>query len=162
MRDALGGTVTLMIIVVFIVFALGYMAFNVNYTKAFRMKNKIISVYEDYKGDCSSTECQNTITNYARTIGYTTDLSMSCPSGFEKVKGMYCVRETVVNSDKQYSSISHIKKSGRSGVSLSDIKTKHYFTIITKINIQIPVINNIMDLQFFNIRGDTKTFEVAE
>ena len=31
MRDAMGGTVTLVIIVVFIVVALGYMAFNVNY-----------------------------------------------------------------------------------------------------------------------------------
>ena len=66
MRDALGGTVVLMIIVIFIVFALGYMAFNVNYTKAFRMKNKIISVYEDYKGNCSSSECQKAITDYAK------------------------------------------------------------------------------------------------
>ena len=47
MRDALGGTVTLVIIVVFIVIALGYMAFNVNYTKAFRMKDKIITLYDD-------------------------------------------------------------------------------------------------------------------
>jgi hypothetical protein len=47
MRDAMGGSVALVIIVVFIVIALGYMAFNVNYTKAFNMKNKII--YLDYK-----------------------------------------------------------------------------------------------------------------
>ena len=58
MRDAMGGTVVLVIIVVFIVVTLGYMAFNVNYTKAFRMKNKIISVYEDYKGDCQS-DCRH-------------------------------------------------------------------------------------------------------
>ena len=44
MRDALGGSVTIVIIVVFIVIVLGYLAFNVNYTKAFRMKDKIISV----------------------------------------------------------------------------------------------------------------------
>ena len=46
MRDSIGGSVVLIIIVVFIVVALGYMAFNVNYTKAFRMKNKVIAVYE--------------------------------------------------------------------------------------------------------------------
>ena len=47
MRDSLGGAVNIIIIVVFIVIALGYMAFNVNYTKAFRMKNKIISVNKE-------------------------------------------------------------------------------------------------------------------
>ena len=161
MRDALGGTVVLMIIVVFIVFALGYLAFNVNYTKAFRMKNKIISVYEDYKGDCSSSECQNTIADYAKTIGYTVDTSMHCPTGFEKIKGLYCAREQITDTDKSQSSISYIKKSGGSGVALSDIKTKHYYTIVTKINLQIPVVNNIIDFQFFYVSGDTKTFEVT-
>ena len=51
MRDAFGGAVNIYIIVVFIVFALGYMAFNVNYTKAFRMKDKIVALYEKYNGD---------------------------------------------------------------------------------------------------------------
>ena len=52
MRDSLGGAVNVFIIVIFIVFALGYMAYNVNYTKAFRMKNKIVFTYEKYKGKC--------------------------------------------------------------------------------------------------------------
>ena len=162
MRDALGGTVVLMIIVIFIVFALGYLAFNVNYTKAFRMKNKIISVYEDYRGDCSSSECQAAITDYAKSIGYTVDSSMTCPKNFEKIKGLYCVKEQIVDSDKSNSSISYIKKSGKSGVALSDIKTKHYYTIVTKINLQIPVINNIIDFSFFYVSGDTRSFEVAD
>ena len=48
MRDAIGGAVNIVIIVVFIVIVLAYLAFNVNYTKASRMKNKIIATYEDY------------------------------------------------------------------------------------------------------------------
>ncbi|MBO4731371.1 MAG: hypothetical protein J5597_01005 [Spirochaetaceae bacterium] len=63
MRDAMGGSVALVIIVVFIVIALGYMAFNVNYTKAFRMKNKIISVYEKYEGKCEEN-CEKEIKDY--------------------------------------------------------------------------------------------------
>ena len=43
MRDALGGIVNITIIVVFLVIVSGYLAFNVNYTKAFRVKNKIIT-----------------------------------------------------------------------------------------------------------------------
>ena len=43
MRDALGGVVNLAMIVVFLVLVCGYLAFNVNYTKAFRVKNYIIT-----------------------------------------------------------------------------------------------------------------------
>ena len=54
MRDALGGTVVLVIIVVFIVIVSGYMAFNVNYTKAFRIKNKIV---DNYNYDWTELDC---------------------------------------------------------------------------------------------------------
>ena len=43
MRDAFGGLLNMVIIVVFLVLVSGYLAFNVNYTKAFRVKNKIIT-----------------------------------------------------------------------------------------------------------------------
>ena len=46
MRDALGGTVNVVIIVMFIVIALGYITFNINYTKAFRVNDKIVSLYK--------------------------------------------------------------------------------------------------------------------
>ena len=160
MRDAMGGTIVLVIIVVFIVFALAYMAFNVNYTKAFRMKDKIISVYDDFNGDCSSDDCKKIITDYARKIGYTTDGNLRCPAGYERINGIYCIREQIIDTNKSSSSISYIKNSGQTGISVSDIKTKHYFNIITKINLHIPVVNNILDLSFFYIYGDTKTFEV--
>ena len=71
MRDSLGSVVVLTIIVVFVVIVSAYMAFNVNYTKAFRMKNRIISLYEEYDGKCFSTgECETKIRNYAKEIGY--------------------------------------------------------------------------------------------
>jgi len=138
MRDAMGGTVALVIIVVFIVFALGYMAFNVNYTKAFRMKNKIISVYENNNGDCGSA-CQREITEYARTIGYSLGSDINC-SGYDGtgVNGLYC-----------YNEVTSI--GGSSG------KSK-YYRIITKINVEVPIINRILNLRILYITGDTKTF----
>ena len=139
MRDAMGGTVALVIIVVFIVFALGYMAFNVNYTKAFRMKNKIISVYEKHKGNCDS-KCENEIVNYANTIGYSLGKQMSCGSGTKGVNGLYCYNEVRTIG-------------GTTG-------ERHYYEIITKINVEVPIINRILDLQVFYITGDTKTFDI--
>ena len=49
MRDAFGGLMNMVIIVVFLVLVSGYLAFNVNYTKAFRVKNKIITKIEQYE-----------------------------------------------------------------------------------------------------------------
>lgn len=145
MRDALGGTVSLVIIVVFIVVALGYMAFNVNYTKAFRMKNKIISVYEDYNGNCLG-DCKNAIKNYAKTLGYSSGNNMNCPNGYENSDNLYCYKK--VDATGKYSN----------GV-IQDAKRKSYYRIITKINVEIPIINNILDLKVFYITGDTKSFE---
>lgn len=146
MRDALGGTVTLVIIVVFIVIALGYMAFNVNYTKAFRMKNKVISVYEDYDGECLG-ECRNAIKEYAKTLGYNTGNNMSCPNGYQNSDNIYCYKKVSVTGD--------LKEEGI----INDSKNKSYYRIITKINVEVPIINNILDLKIFYITGDTKSFE---
>jgi hypothetical protein len=52
MRDAFGGLLNIVIIVVFMTLVSGYLAFNVSYAKAFKVKNKIISTIENYNGSC--------------------------------------------------------------------------------------------------------------
>ena len=153
MRDALGGTVNIVIIVVFIVFALGYMAFNVNYTKAFRMKDKIISVYEKNNGTCTTT-CKNEIKAYAEKIGYNPD-SIECGSEDAPSidgKKLYCVSYTQVGD-------------------IADMNARCYYHISTKININIPILENLYamsrngdkskpaKLNVFYVNGDTKTIE---
>ena len=62
MRDGLGSAVMIAIIAVFIAIVSGYLAFNVNYMKAFNMKNKIIDYFNKYDGDCFCTnECKDDI-----------------------------------------------------------------------------------------------------
>lgn len=139
MRDALGGTVTISIIVIFIVFSLGYMAFNVNYTKAFRMKDKIVAMYEKYNGSCG-TDCEQEILEYSQTIGYRPD-QLNCPDGSKPINGLYC------RSSKQVGN-------------LTDMNARCYYHIITKINVEIPIFKNMLDIRAFNVVGDTKTLEV--
>ena len=72
MRDAFGGLVNIAIIVVFMTIVSGYLAFNVSYTKAFKVNNKIISVYEEYDG-CDGVfeaKCENEIDAYIQGLGY--------------------------------------------------------------------------------------------
>ena len=49
MRDAFSGIINIGMIVVFLVIVSGYLAYNVTYTKAFRVKNKIIDYIEKLK-----------------------------------------------------------------------------------------------------------------
>ena len=151
MRDALGGTVSLVIISVFIVIAMGYMAFNVNYTKAFRMKDKIISLYEDYEGKCDQA-CKDAIKDYARTLGYSTDNNLQCDhlgAGWTQgIPDLYCAKEIMVDN-----------MGTNDGDVIRDTMNKHYFKIVTRINLNIPIISNIFDFNFFYIKGDTKSFE---
>ena len=150
MRDSLGGSVVIVIIVVFIVIVMGYLAFNVNYTKAFRMKNKIISVYKEYNGDCDSS-CEKDIEDYAQKIGYKPSNNIVCPSfstshATEESNTLYCSWRVVVNTAT--TTDGHV-----------DSNEKFYYHIVTKINIEIPIISNIFNLQVFNITGDTSVFE---
>ena len=150
MSDAVGGTVTLAIISFFIVIVLGYIAFNINYTKAFRMKDYIVTKYDDYQGNCNSS-CQSEISDYAKELGYKV-ASFSCSepeADFVGDKGYYCIAEhtptkQTLDTDTQY----------------HDITDKKYYTIETKIDIKIPVVDNVLGAlgASLTIKGNTRVY----
>lgn len=148
MRDAFGGVVNLVIIVVFLVLVSGYLAFNVNYTKAFRVKNKIISTFEQYEGNCqsSTTEantCNGEITAYMKNIGYSApylDLTSEADGAYDKCHYGYCYKKIEVPKDPDS----------------VDTERKIYYKIATQINMDIPIINKILpELKLFQVTGDT-------
>lgn len=153
MRDAFGGVVNLVIIVVFLVLVSGYLAFNVNYTKAFRVKNKIISTFEQYEGNCqsSTTEvntCNGEIVAYMKRIGYSApDFNLTGePDNYDKCHYGYCYKKIEVPKDSDS----------------VDTETKVYYKIATQINIDIPIINKILPgLKIFQVTGDTMPITVV-
>ena len=48
MRDAIGQVFALQVILIFVMLINGYMAYSVNYTRAFRVKNQIVNIIEEY------------------------------------------------------------------------------------------------------------------
>jgi len=148
MRDAFGGIVNIVIIVVFLVLVSGYLAFNVNYTKAFRVKNKIISTYEQYEGSCDqNSQCERKIKEYMTRLGYNAP-NMKEDDPWDCRPIGYCVQEVPVisnNGDKD---------------KINDRNPKSYYKIKTQINIDIPIVNKIMPgLRIFEVTGDTKVIE---
>ena len=165
MNEGIGSTTIIVIIVVFIAVVSGYMAFNVNYTKAFRMKNKIISMYERYDGDCpEGSECQKEIIQYAKDIGYSPDMnSGNCDNSFfkpgsESDYSSKSFKRTTYHSEAKYCEYKMvIPKAAHSDSSvIQDSKDQFYYRIVTRIDIRIPIVSNVLDLRFLNVTGDTK------
>lgn len=141
MRDAFGGIVNIVIIVVFLTLVSGYLAFNVNYTKAFRVKNKIISTFEEYEGNCDneSSACNTKIQNYMKELGYSAPDFNLTSEGYTCKYG-YCYKKIEVTTGD-----------------VSETKQRAYYKIVTQINIDIPIINKILPgLKIFQVSGDTK------
>lgn len=149
MRDAYGGIVNITFIVVFIVIISGYLAFSVNYNKAFRVKNKIINSIEvcegidQSKGDSGCA--QKYINEYMHDVGYnlagdfTMDSSWTCPPG----KG-YCYKENEINPDEDNSEFG---------------QKKVYYTVVTAVSIDLPIVNRILP-RILQVSGNTKTITI--
>ena len=151
MRDAFGGIMNIVIIAVFLVIVEGILGMTVNYSKAFRMKNYVISVIEQYEGNngCfSSTSCGNggncckeKIRQHAIQLGYS-PAKLNCHSGYTDVDGFFCYKRL---------------ESNNSGYSAGEYAS---YRIVTQVDIGIPIINNIMGLEFFQVTGDTRLIKL--
>ena len=59
MREAVGGTLLLKIVLVFLVVYIGFMAIILNYGKTFRIKNKLINFIEQSEGLAKVEDLEN-------------------------------------------------------------------------------------------------------
>ena len=156
MNEGTGGSIVLAIIVVAIAFIMSYLAYNVNYTKAFRMKNKVISLYEKCGGHCYG-QCKNDIIQYRKDIGYDPKAITNCrnipfkPDNAELVDNSagngYCVFKVVEHKTENSQIVPEYQSSSR-----------YYYRVITRINIVVPIVNNIFDLGALYVTGDTEMF----
>ena len=125
MREAFGGTWLLGFVVLFIVLFSAYLAVSVNYTKAFKAKNKIINIIEQNEGFSSSTgnvanKTDNDLKNskntedkiyyYLRNAGFVLEDIKSCPNSDSPVReGGYCVEKVGTSHGAYYKVTTFIK-----------------------------------------------------
>lgn len=154
MSDALGGVVNIGMVIFFITIIALYMAFNVNYQKAFNVKNEIVSLYEEYQGECNVTNgCKGKIMDYENKLGYSADTNVINGN----VGGKTCFRE--------YGYCAKVYE-GKKGSTVYNNESKNskysycYYDIMTFVHIDIPFINYFLNLRLFQITGQTKTMKV--
>lgn len=144
MKDSIGGVFNIMFVAVFITVISGYLAFSVSYNKAFKVKNKIISVLEQYQH--YNSESQDKIDKYIAELGYNTTTDTSRVSNPNKDKcwkcqNGYCIAWTYTDE-----------------AGSSSGKPKGYYSVVTFVEVDIPVFNYFLPyLSFFQTTGDTMT-----
>lgn len=146
MKDAFGGIFTLQFVVVFMIIVNCFLAFSVNYTKAFRAKNEIRSIIEKYEGltCCAMKQIEETLS----ANNYRLNEKQTCPKGYD----------LALDSNNTPRFCYRIEKVDSAGTSDDDKAYKGaYYSIITYVNINIPIFSNIFTSigNIFNVNGET-------
>ena len=147
MRESIGGTWLLGFVVLFIVLFSAFLAFSINYTKAFKVKNFIINTIEEndgfskYSGSNISAESDENLNRggstteekvyyYLKKTGYATTTidSGKCEDPNQWYEGGYCVKKIATSNGA-------------------------YYKVTTFINIEIPLIWQTFTIP---IKGETK------
>ncbi len=122
MRDAFGGAFLIKIILIFLFVYVAFMAVALNYAKAFRIKNQIINIIEQYEGyndkkTDNGLSSKEEIISYVEKMGYNVSLNFDnsetnriCENGYCitkrcNFKGAYYFVETFVHLELPFFSI---------------------------------------------------------
>ncbi len=71
MREATGGALLIKIVLIFIAIYISFLAVSINYSQAFKVKNKLITIVEVNEGWAPGSTADNEIKTYLRQVGYT-------------------------------------------------------------------------------------------
>ncbi len=160
MRESIGGALTLEIIIIFMVLVNSYLAFSVNYSRAFKVKNAIIDLIENNEGyptgnavNCTTNDNLDSFSG--RFCKIIKDYGYTAPEYSTKDKGCAEVPHAPNLDDLGICIIPHTNIIGQG--STKDTYQGVYYTVYTYINIQLPILNNILKNMpsVFRISGDT-------
>ena len=140
MRESFGGAFMIKLVLIFIVVYISFMAVAINYAKAFRVKNGVINILEQYKYDGSKNKEDPVIKkvdDYLRKVPYN--------HGSNVKENEHCS----VQGDSAV-----FTKYGACLVKVSGDDSPRYFKVITYISIDFPFFNISMTIP---ISGETKS-----
>ncbi|MDD3392719.1 MAG: hypothetical protein PHE54_04195 [Bacilli bacterium] len=145
MREAIGNTFVFNLIIIFVIVVSLILVGSLSYTKAFKVKNKIINAIEETKG-FTSTTIENIEESLAK-IGYRINkTNKACPAvsntNCESVK-ISAIDTTAYESDYRYCVYSCTTDKGI------------YYKVTAFMYFDIPIIEETME---FPISGETRTF----
>lgn len=156
MREAIGSAFIVNMILVFIAVISALLIGSINYSKAYKVKDRIIYTIEKYDGWSEGT--QNEVDSQLKSLGYRIDsgFNSDCEKLYKKKYGSAY--------DAKY--LKHGQNAGASQynycVYLVDLKTSigNYYSVTTFMRFDIPLIGGLLT---FPISGETSViYEVVD
>ncbi len=147
MKESSGGIPALTLVFAFIIIISGYLAFSINYSKAFKMKSRIVDVIQASENftdkKVTDAEIAANIKNYADSIGYSasTEFTKTCDSslGWKTDLGEGWCYKVITKQNKNES------------------VTTTYVAVKTFVSIDIPIFNKLFpNIRYFQVDGSTK------
>jgi len=137
MKAATGNAMLMNIMIIFIVAVMALLVTSISYTKAFRVKNRIIDIIEYHNGDFSDGKITDDINKNLSDIGYRYNNGRQCPN----MDG--AVGNTYHGSSYLYCIYSYNSNRG------------NYYKVIAYMYFDFPVIGNYINIPVY---GETRVF----
>lgn len=143
MRQAIGATWILQLVIIFMLIFVGFLALTINYTRAFRVKNEMLSMIEKYEG--VNSESIALINNYLRYNNYQT--TGNCEDGFYGVTNLNSA--SIIPTSKNNKYYYCLKKNNSRSNTFSD---RANYEVVAFFKFNLPFIG---DLFTFRVNGKT-------
>lgn len=139
MRESIGSAMLFNIIIIFVVVILITLIGSLSYSKAFKLKTKMVDIIERYHGyDVENEEQQDEINSLLGKVGYRIGKS-SCEDTNEKTN--------LAESDYNYC------------VYKTDTTKGPYYKVVVFIEFELPIINSVLR---FPLSGETEIIYLVE
>lgn len=142
MREVSGSTWVFQLMIIFILIFACFLCLVINYSKAYRVKNEVLSIIEKYEGMNGTS--QGIINNYMKGETYLT--VGSCPDGWYGAS---------INSEN----IEEARNGQKYSYCFIDSYTSNnlvYYNIIVFYKFNLPLLGDIMT---FQVEGTTESFQ---
>ena len=141
MKAATGNAMLMNIIIVFLVIVMALLVTSISYTKAFRIKNRIVDIIEYYDGNFddvgTKTNITNEINNSLSSVGYKL-------SGSKKCKEIDNKKAIELASNYQVCIYKY-----------DDSTRGKYYRVVAYMYFDVPVVGGILNIP---VSGETKVF----
>ena len=158
MNEGVGEAVSLALVMFFIVVISSYLAFTINYSKAFKVKSKLIDTIQKYNNDPTNKKVITEMKTYIDDVGYSASderMKYQC-AGDGRTTGY-----KVGLADQGW--CYQIFEENTAGKGNNKDLKRRYVKVKTFVAIDIPVINRIFGgIRVFTVEGSTKALNITE
>ena len=140
MRDATGGALLINIILTFIVIFIALLSSSINYSKAFKVKDRIIDIIEEERA--YNDDAKAKIHSYLKDVGYIISTQQTCSCGSDRK----CTNLTPTareNSGYRYCVYKYTDAN------------QVYYKVVAYMYFDMPIVSDVLKIPVY---GETRSF----